>query len=284
VITMGKDGAEMGQKPCSTLGAAGGSVWEACPSAMNMLAFARNRQRIYLSMEDLTPVYETTESCLNLLGVGREANGCDSELHTRGAPSTAEVLGSAFTAFIFMPNTRKMDPDKVRSLVDQTWPQARRLQTLNQDLAYRAQRGARVVQAYAQRAEAARVAKARSESDRLSREAAAQQSKRNFAEAQRLPLRIGIAICTADNQFGYVEQLAGDRVMVSTRPVSYSNPAFRAQRWMHDATSEMGINQAPYLLFSGKVDGVRIGNEVNTRWDSQSRVGRDLNEITQNVP
>jgi len=268
VIHFGPKGAEMAPKPCSTGGLAGGSAWDACPSTSQMLHFARTANRVYLSMEDLTPVYKTTANCLNLLGVGPEANGCDSTLHTRGAPSTAEVLGSAFTAFVFMPNTREMDPDKIRRFVGETWPESRRMQTLNQDLAYRGQRGARVAQAEAQQAEAKRVQQARLDAAERQRQAAVEQSKRNFAEAQRLPLRVGIPICTANNQFGYVEQLAGDRVMVSTRTVFYRDPNMRST-WMHDASREMGANQAPYLMFSDRARAVRIGNEVNTRWDAR---------------
>jgi hypothetical protein len=270
VIHFGENGAEMGPNPCSVLGAAGGSAWEACPSTSQKLHFARTGKRVYLSMEGLMPVYKTTAHCVNVLGVGPEATDCDSALHTRVAPTTAEVLGSAFTAFVLVANTREMDDDKIRKFVDETWPEARRVEVLNQDLAYRSQRGARVAETQAKQAVANQAEQARIDAGKRQREAVVEQSKRNFDMAQRQSLRIGIPICTADNQFGYVEQIADDRVMVSTRKVFYRDPTRRRTGWMDHNPSGEAPRTETYLLFAENPIGVSFGPEVDRRWVNRS--------------
>jgi hypothetical protein len=100
-----------------------------------------------------------------------------------------------------------------------------------------------------------------------------------FSAATRLPKRLGMTVCSADNRVGAIDQIAGDRVKVLVQGVVVERLSSQERSSLENLFASRGqagpVGALPiHYLFNGKPLGdVVLANAKEDRWDSSSAWG-----------
>jgi hypothetical protein len=196
------------------------SAYSACPNYQSMGRASVPKKdgsvTLYVSVESLRPIYKTDSYC----SLGLVNTPC-RRLHSRQLPqsfSDVFLMAAGFVTFsIALSET--LDPEKLEKFVNDHYSEEERKKLINKDLVYRAQAPARAL-AKQREEEKQRLLEA---AKRQAREVEYQQEvakgKSIFERLSNEPRTVGKAVCDARDGFGYVERIAGDRLLISKKRV-----------------------------------------------------------------